>query len=237
MADFEFRLRREVLRPWVRYREPEQRLQEAPLRAGVAGAYLPRVLIGVAHQTQSQVSHSVPHAASMVLLAEAERRGQAPRTWMEADWLAEILGTDESGATPGKRLERLRAWGVRVEWPRELQFFRDGTARMNQRFPLPGKRWVYRWEERWLRCVGAALRQDTPAVLFVDLGRLYPHWRGLPQPHAVVLAGGDGRQAWIHDPAREEGPTRVGIGTLMDALLPGEPLAAFVSLSDGSEHV
>ncbi|HEU4754650.1 MAG TPA: hypothetical protein VFU47_16190, partial [Armatimonadota bacterium] len=87
-------------------------------------------------------------------------------------------------------------------------------------------RLVFRWEEQWLRWVRRALGEGTPPILFVDLARLYRQWRGVSQPHAVVLVGGEGRQAWINDPARGRGPVRAGLGTLMDALLPGEPLAA-----------
>ena len=46
--------------------------------------------------------------------------------------------------------------------------------------------------------------------------------------HFLVLEGLNDKKAWINDPARTEGPVRVGLSTLMDALLPGEPLAALL---------
>jgi hypothetical protein len=115
-----------------------------------------------------------------------------------------------------------------VEFPRELQFFRDGTLALNRRVGAGSSRLVFRWEEQWLRLLRQALRAGVPPILFVDLGRLYPRWRDLSQPHAVVLCGGDGRHAWINDPLRESGPTRVGLSALMDSLLPSEPLAALL---------
>ena len=66
----------------------------------------------------------------------------------------------------------------------------------------------------------------------MDLGRLYPQWRGIRQPHALVLSGGEGRQVWVQDPARPAGPVRLGLNRIMDALLPGEPLAALLYAPD-----
>ena len=231
MSEFRFRLRSTVRPEWVRYREDTLPLEEPPLRAGVAGAYLPRVRLEVPHMPQLRVGESVPQCAAMILEYHFRRAGKEPPVWAGADWLAELLGGDERRGTPGKRLERLRPWGLKVDFPTDLQFFRDGTMDLDRRLGTGAHRLVFRWEERWLRYLTAALREELPALLFVDLSRLYPGWRGLRQPHAVVLSGGDGRQAWINDPSRQEGPVRIGLGTLMDALLPGEPLAAVLSLS------
>jgi hypothetical protein len=180
--------------------------------------YLPAIRLDVTHEPQSQLCDAVPHCVSMALGFQKWHASIA--------WLAELLGTDECDGTPGERLTRLHHWGVQVEMPQELQFFRDGTLELNHRLRLGPARLVYRWEERWLEYITQALREGVPPVLFVNVGRLYPRWRGLGQAHAVVLAGGEGRYAWIHDPARDEGPVRVGLHSVMDALLPGEPLAA-----------
>lgn len=217
MSDRNFRLRPGLRQEEIRYRFRVARTTNAYLRAGVAGAYLPRVRLDVPHLTQEHVSESVPTCAAMVLRYQGLE--------MAPDLLASLLRTDDLYGTPSRRLGTLRAWGVRSESPRELQAFRDGTLELNERLDTGPYRLVYRWEERWLRYVNAALQADEPPILFVDLGRLGATWRGLSQPHAVVLSGGDGRQAWIYDPARTYGPVRVGLGTLMDALLPGEPLA------------
>jgi len=219
MADSRFRapgLRQEA----IRHRQRVFPLNAGILRAGVAGAYLPPLLLGVPHETQAEVDQSLTHCVSMVLRsygldAHAER-------------VAWVLEADQWRGLSGNRLRGLRAWGVRAEFPDDLQFFRDGTYELNERLGTQGVQLVYRWEERWLRFIRAALREGVPPILFVDLGRLSPAWRGLRQPHAVVLSGGDGRQAWINDPARTEGPVRVGLSKLMDALLPGEPLAALL---------
>jgi len=206
---------------WIRRREKRLRLEDGFLRAGVAGAYLPRVRVYVPHLPQERLSHSVPQCVAMALRSQGRDA--------DAEALADLLRTDEDSGTPGERLEWLRPWGYRVSFPQELQFFRDGTLELNHRLQTGPVRLVYRWEEPWLRWVAEALEQGLPPILFVDLGRLCPAWRGLGQAHGVVLAGGDGRQAWIHDPARRDGPVRVGLSTLMDALLPGEPLGAVVS--------
>ncbi len=225
MSEFESRSRPTLRTEWIRYRSAGPPGQ-VPLRAGVPGAYLPRLLLRLPHQPQQRLSASVPQCAAMVLDYHLRERGLPRPAWVDTEWLAELLGTDEERGTPGGRLERLRFWGVRADFPSQLQFFRDGTAELDARLALPQAHLVFRWEEAWLRYVTAALREGLPPVLFVNLGRLYPRWRGLRQPHAVVLAGGDGRSAWVHDPARTDGPVRVGLCTLMDALLPGEPLAA-----------
>jgi hypothetical protein len=221
MSERPFRIRPTLRQEWIRYRQKPARLTEPRLRAGVAGAYLPPVLLPVPHEQQTRVSDSVPACASMVF-RYYERPG-------DVAWLAGHLRTDDYDGTPGLRLGWLRGWGWRVRFPQDLQFFRDGTVELNQRLGTGGARLVYQWEERWLRYLSAALREGVPPILFVDLGRLYPLWRGFEQPHAVVLAGGDGRHAWINDPSRREGPVRVGLCTLMDAMLPGEPLAALLS--------
>lgn len=228
MAEFRFRIRPEIRKEWIRYQDQTVRFDEAPLRAGVAGAYLPRLLLDVPHRPQEQLMSSVPHCVSMVLEYWCQRAGAVPPAWSGPDWLGDVLGTDEYQGTPGRRLQWLRAWGVDAEFPQELQFFRDGTIDLDRRLGQPRARLVFRWEERWLRVLTHALREGVPPILFVDLGRLYPRWRGLRQPHAVVLTGGDGRAAWVNDPSRPEGPVRLGLCTLMDALLPGEPLAALL---------
>lgn len=215
-----FRIRPGVRREYIRYREPVHPSREERLRAGVAGAYLAPSRLPVPHEAQEQVSGSVPHCVSMVLRHYGHAADPAA--------LALVLRTDELRGTPGRRLELLRGNGLHVEFPEDLQLFRDGTVALNRRFAGSGHQLAYRWEERWLRTLGQALRRGVPPILFVELGRLYPSWRGFPQPHAVVLVGGDGRQGWIQDPGRSHGPVRVGLSTLMDALLPGEPLAALV---------
>jgi len=206
---------------WIRYRRTSAPLHQARLRAGLTEGGLPDVRLDVPHEPQSQVSRSVPQCVSMVM----HYFGRAA----DAENLALLLRTDDLSGTPGQRLEWLRAWGWRLDFPRELQFFRDGTLDLNQQLGLgscASIALVYRWERPWVRYLTRALEAGVPPILFVDLGRLYPHWEGLRQPHAVVLAGGEGRRAWIQDPARREGPVRVPLAALMDALLPDEPLAA-----------
>ena len=220
MSEIPFRIRPGIRRQWIRYREQPVRPEEARLRAGVAGAYLRPVLLDVPHEPQARVSHSVPHAVAMVL-----RYYDRPA---DPERLAYLLRTDEHYGTPGRRLAWLKGWGIHAEFPRDLQFFRDGTLELNRRLETGSSRLVFRWEERWLRYLNGALEEGIPPILFVDLGRLYRAWRGFEQPHAVVLTGGEGRQAWINDPGRNWGPVRVGLSTLMDALLPGEPLAALL---------
>lgn len=220
MSDSTFRLRPGLRQEWIRYRHKSLRPDEGWLRAGVAGAYLPPLRLCVPHETQSAVSESLTRCAMMVLRSY----GLAA----DAEHVARVLEADEiHGPTP-QSLSKLGAWGIRTEFPADLQFFRDGTIELNRRLGTATAHLVYRWEERWLRRMRQALREGTPPILFVDMGRLASGWRGFHQPHAVVLAGGDGRQAWIHDPARVRGPVRVGLTTLMDALLPGEPLAAIL---------
>jgi hypothetical protein len=233
MSEFPSRLRSTLRLEWIRYREQLLPSADPPLRAGVAGAYLPRLLLEVPHASQERLSDSVPQCVSMVMEYYASRGGTAAPGWAQPDPLADLLQLDEEGKVPGARLEWLRAWGLRADFPRDLQFFRDGALALNRRMAVGEERLVFRWEERWLRYVAAALLQGIPPILFVDLGRLYSGWLGLRQPHAVVLAGGDGRRAWIHDPSRREGPVRVGLCRLMDALLPGEPLAALLQPDTG----
>jgi len=219
MADSRYRVPG-IRQEWIRHRQRTFPLDTGILRAGVAGAYLPPLMLGVPHETQVEVEQSLTCCVSMVLRsygldAHAER-------------VAWVLKADQARGVSGDRLRGLRAWGVQAQFPDDLQFFRDGTYELNERLGTKGVQLVYRWEERWLRFIRAALREGVPPILFVDLGRLSPAWRGLHQAHAVVLSGGDGRQAWINDPARTGGPVRVGLSKLMDALLPGEPLAALL---------
>lgn len=190
------------------------------LRAGVAGAYLPPVRISVPHRMQEGVSGSVSACAAMLLAYHELPADMEP--------LHELLGGFSAAGIPGRNVTRLAAFGLRAHLPNVLQRYRDGTLQVSRRFRSGPYRLVFRWEEQWLRYLRAALRSSVPPVLFVDLGRLYPQWRGIRQPHAVLLCGGDGRQAWVHDPARPAGPVRLGLSTLMDALLPGEPLAALL---------
>jgi hypothetical protein len=233
MREFRFRIQPTLRKEWIRYQERAFRPTEMPLRAGVAGAYLPRLRLDVPHEAQEQLAHSVPQCVSMALRYGYEATGTVPPVWTSPDWLADLLSAREETGTPGRRLAWLRAWGVRVDFPAELQFFRDGTIDLDRRLGRPEARLVYRWEEPWLRYLAAALREGIPPVLFVDLGSLYPRWGPLRQPHAVVLTGGDGRAAWINDPSRPDGPVRVGLGRLMDSLLPGEPLAALLRPMSG----
>lgn len=224
MGDSSFRIRPGLRQEWIRYDHRRPRPEEGWLRAGIAGAYLPPLRLAVPHETQAAVAESIPRCAAMVLRAY----GMAT----DGERVSRLLEADElCGPTP-RSLAVLGAWGVRTEFPADLQFFRDGTIDLNRRLAAPASsaRLVFRWEERWLRYVRAALREGIPPILFVDLGRLSPRWRGFRQPHAVVLSGGDGRQAWINDPARADGPIRIGLSTLMDALLPGEPLAALLRM-------
>jgi hypothetical protein len=221
MSDNPFRPRPTLRQKWVRRQYRRFTPEEGWLRAGVAGAYLPRLLLDVPHQPQARVAEAVPQCASMVLRYHGAELG--------AEELACLLRRNDLHGTQGRRLEWLRGWGVRCDCPRDLQFFRDGTIDLNRSLHAGETRLVFQWEERWLRYVTRALEDGLPPILFVDLGRLYPQWRGVRQPHAVVLCGGDGRRAWINDPARSAGPVRVGLATLMDALLPGEPLAAVLS--------
>lgn len=216
MSDPTFRLRPGLRREFVRYHYGAERTPDAFVRAGVAGAYLPRVLVDVPHFTQERLSDSVPCCVAMMLGSYG---------WeAEPERLRTVLRTDDLYGTSGRRLKELEPWGIQPKAPRELQMFRDGSLEVSRRIARSGTRVVYRWEEQWLRFVSTALRAGDPVLLFVELGRLRSGWRGLTQRHAVVLAGGDGRRAWIHDPAREFGPVRVGLSTLMDSLLPGEPL-------------
>jgi hypothetical protein len=218
MADYSFRPRPGVRTEWIRYRLKNLRARGEFTRAGVAGAYLPRIRLDVPHLVQHGTALSVPTCASMVLAHHGVE--------MSADYLASVLHSGDEEGTPGERLRVLQAWGIPAEFPSDLQFFRDGTIEVNRRLGLSGALLVYCWEEMWLRYVTSCLRTGNPPILFVDLGRLNPAWRGLSQPHAIVLTGGDGRQAWLNDPARSFGPVRVGLSSLMDSLLPGEPLAA-----------
>jgi hypothetical protein len=228
MSDPSFRIqpkhRRELRLEWIRQPERPRGSFSAWLRAGVAGAYLPPIRLDLPHIPQEQLAQAVPACAAMVLHAYGIPADPA--------LLSQVLRTDEFHGTPGKRLKALKPYGIEAAFPDSLQRFRDGTVALNGTLDVAeraeGMQLVFRWEQRWLRYVTGALRAGNPPILFVDHGRLYPRWRGLAQPHAVVLAGGDGRQAWVHDPARFDGPTRIGIGTLLDALLPGEPLAAVI---------
>ena len=198
------------------------------LRAGVAGAYLPPLRLSVPHRAMERTSFGVPQCLAMVL----EYYGRS----VDPEFLAGLLRTDETYGTHARNLEWLRAWGVQTELPEDLQFFRDGTCELHRRLGVKNGRLVYRWEERWLRYVRAALRKGVPPILFVDLGRVSRQWRGLMHRHAVVLVGGEGRYAWINDPAHETGPTRIGLSTLMDALFPGEPLAALVTCTPSAKE-
>ena len=218
MSDSRFRLRPGVRHEWIRHRQTSFPLDAGRTRAGVAGAYLPPLLLDVPHQVQTTVSESVACCVAMVMRCHGLDE--------EADRLAWVLSDPNPYGSISGGIRSLRAWGVHAEFPDDLQFFRDGTMELSPRLAPAGMQLVFRWEERWLRYVRTALRSGVPPILFVDLGRLSPAWRGLHQRHAVVLSGGDGRQAWINDPARTEGPVRIGLSTLMDALLPGEPLAA-----------
>lgn len=221
MSELPFRIRPAIRREWIRRREKTFPSDQAFLRAGVAGAYLPPIRLEVPHLPQAQLSLSVAQCVAMVL----RHAGRIAHP----EWIASLLGTDDTGTTPGRRLKWLRAWGVQAEFPKNLQFYRDGALALNQQLGAGEARLVYRWEEPWLRYVGQALRDGIPPILFVDLGQLYPAWRGFHQRHAVVLSGGEGRYAWLQDPARESAPLRVGVSRLMDALLPGEPLAALLT--------
>ena len=223
------RLRTTLRSEWIRKNDRTPAYREAIARAGVAGAYLPPIRLEIPHRMQERVGDSVPLCVSMVLEYWCARANLELPRWARPEWLSALLRTEELDGTSGQRLEWLYGWGVRVETPRQLQFFRDGTRELEARLGMgAGMRLLYRWEGPWLRYIEESLAEGVPPILFVDLGRLYRSWRGLSQPHAVVLAGGQGRQAWIHDPAHPAAPVRIGLSTLMDSLLPGEPLAALL---------
>src|SRR5687767_12729639 len=142
MSDPRFQIRPTLRQEWIRYRQHTVPSLEPRLRAGVAGAYLPRLRLEVPHEPQLQVSYSVPQCVSMVL----DYYGRP----MDVDWLAHLLRTDDLYGTSGRRLGWLRGWGFRVDFPSDLQFFRDGTFDLNGRLGLDGAtstRLVFRWEE------------------------------------------------------------------------------------------
>ncbi len=213
--------RRDRPRPLVRraWEQPEK--NKAPFesrgrRAGIAGAYLPRTRIPMFHRPMQTLGDALPCCVGMVL----ERFGRDVPT----ETLAEMLHLDETTSSRFSDLQRLLPWGYSITAPERSQFFRDATAELDRTLGMSGQL-VYAWEKEWLRFTRAALQAGLPLILPVALADLQPAWRGLGQSHAVVLCGGDGRQAWIHDPGRPDGPTRVGLCTLLDALLVNEPLA------------
>ena len=224
MSDPRFTLRPALRQEWIRRPQWQPHGENPYLRAGVAGAYLPPIRLCVPHRMQTDVSGGIPACAAM-LLAYHELPGCQQQ-------LGTLLGAASVHGIPGSHLQRLRAFGLQAHFPAELQRYRDRTVELSRRFQAGPYRLVYRWEERWLRYLRAALRAGVPPILFVDLGRLYPQWRGIRQPHALVLSGGEGRQVWVQDPARPVGPVRLGLNRIMDALLPGEPLAALLYSSD-----
>src|SRR5688500_16887445 len=104
MTDPTFRTRPGLRREELRYRFTVSRVDDAYLRAGVAGAYLPRVLLEVPHLPQEHVSGSVPCCAAMVLRYHGHPLGP--------DHFESILGTDALYGTPGRRLQALKPWGI-----------------------------------------------------------------------------------------------------------------------------
>src|SRR5687768_7399185 len=106
MSEKPFRIRPTLRQEWIRYRENAAPPVEPRLRAGVAGAYLPRVLLPVPHLAQARVSESVPACAAMVMRSFGRRA--------DVEWLSCLLRTDDLYGTPGRRLEWLKAWGWRV---------------------------------------------------------------------------------------------------------------------------
>ena len=57
------------------------------------------------------------------------------------------------------------------------------------------------------------IAQSQPCILFVRTGEL-PYWQ-IDTPHAVVLAGLEGDQAHLFDPAVETAPATVSVGDLL----------------------
>ncbi len=220
IPDPRFKLRAALRQEEIHRSYPQTAGENPYLRAGLAGAYLPPVRLSIPHRVQEGVSGAVSTCAAMLLAYH-----ELPH---EPGALHELLGGESAAGIPGRNLTRIGAFGLRAHFPDVLQRYRDRTLILSRRFQSGPFRLVFRWEEQWLRYVRAALRSGVPPVLFADLGRLYPQWRGVHQPHAVVLSGGDGRQAWINDPAWQSGPVRIGLNTLMNALLPGQPLAALL---------
>src|SRR4051812_4613271 len=136
MDESPFRIRPTLRQEWIRYRHRPARPEEARLRAGVAGACLPSIRLAVPHLPQERVSDSVPVCAAMVLSYYGRH--------VEPGWLAGVLKTDDLHGTPGRRLAWLHGWGVRVDFPRDLQFFRDGTVELNRQMGADRLRLVFR---------------------------------------------------------------------------------------------
>jgi ABC-type bacteriocin/lantibiotic exporter with double-glycine peptidase domain len=69
--------------------------------------------------------------------------------------------------------------------------------------------WGYHvtYEQTTLAQLCDCLASGLPCIIFLRTGAL-PGW-GQDVPHAVVLAGLTSDTAYIHDPARETGPTSV----------------------------
>ncbi len=211
---------------------PEARHDSTPqrgiLRAGVAGAWLPHRRLDVPHIPLSSLDAAVATCTAMALRAQG--------LTIDPEALNDILQRVGESPAGGCRLTRLRAWGAEVRMPDALSDLREATAVVNRRMSVPGARLVFRWEEGWLRWVRRSLGEGLPVLAFTQAQVLYPIWRGLRLPHAVVICGGEGRRAWIQDPARTDGPVRIGLSRLMDSLSPGQPLAAVVQSTASLEQ-
>jgi hypothetical protein len=88
--------------------------------------------------------------------------------------------------------------------------------------------WGYRvqYEQSSLQQAQASLEKGVPVILFIRTGGL-PAWE-MDLPHAVVLAGLSGREAFWHDPDRQEGPDAVDLDSLMIAWAEMDYYAAFI---------
>lgn len=59
----------------------------------------------------------------------------------------------------------------------------------------------------------AWLARETPCILFVRTGEL-PYWK-VDTPHALVLAGIEGDNVYLFDPAMDTAPIAASLGDLM----------------------
>ena len=189
--------------------------------SGLHGLNLPPVRLDVPHRSQCETATALFECVRMALAYQEHE--------VSLDELRDLFDA-YLGALPARRMGWLSGWGYRVDSPRRLQSFRDGTVQLNQWLNRSDVTLNYPWETGWVRYVQGALQRELPVIVPVNLGSLYARvWGGLWQPHAVVITGGDGRYAWIQDPALPRGPSRVGLVALVDALIPHEPLGWTIS--------
>lgn len=248
MPDLRPSARHPLRRPWrwTHDLRPGRLAPDPYVRAGLPAAYLPPALLPLPRREHPRYRDALVECVSLMLDYWKQQipgpSGSAEPTWLELELGATHAGLETLGEASvpggmGRRLARLQGRGIEIVQPVQLQRFRDGTADIERRLGIPasGARLLYRWEEPWLRWVSEALQAGMPVLLLVSLGRLHPSWRGLGEPHAVVLGGGCGRQARVYDPAAGPAPVRVGLSRLLNSLLPGEPLAT-VLVPEGLEQ-